>query len=209
MTSNYASERVAAEASVYANHIADYIYLAPAIDDAGEPVFDVLVRGTFPRFVTRPVDALFYGADAGATVRVAAGFDIGSQLSMVRARNQTDSSFLVLIPADRLRADATYTHESTPLADRLIASVSATFVAKQHRFDPAADLAEPPDGYMLLDAEVGMETQVGTQDVKLSFHGANLLNAKYRDYTSLLRYFADQTGTQFMVRLRFSSTTSN
>ncbi len=208
-TSAYATERIAAEASVYANLIDDYIYLAPAINEEGAPIFDVLVRGSFPRFVTRPVDAIFYGADAGATLRIASGLQLGSQLSMVRAKNRTDNSFLVLVPADRLRTEATYTHESSPLADRLSATVSGTFVATQDRFDPAADLAPPPDGYMLVDAEVSMETQLGAQDVKLTLEGSNLLNTRYRDYTSLLRYFADQAGTQFMIRLSFTSAPKN
>ena len=61
--------------------------------------------------------------------------------------------------------------------------------------------AYTPDGYFLLDAEVGGQTPLGKQTLKYAVHGTNLLNARYRDYTSLLRYFADQPGLQIMLRL--------
>ena len=201
LTSSYQSERLAAEASAYANYISDYIYFSPAIDDAGAPIFDVLIRGSFPRFVTRPVDAIFYGADGGAVLRPVPSLELGMQLSLVRARNITDDGFLVLVPSDRLRASARYTHTSSDGLETIFASVSGTLVARQNRFDPAADLASPPDGYFLLDAEVGGQTQLGEQTLKYAVHGTNLLNARYRDYTSLLRYFADQPGLQIMLRL--------
>jgi iron complex outermembrane recepter protein len=59
----------------------------------------------------------------------------------------------------------------------------------------------PPPGYFLLDAELGTETRVGDQIVKLALAGSNLTNARYRDYTSLLRYFADEPGWQASLRL--------
>ena len=200
-TSIYRSERVAAEASAYVNHISDYIYFSPAIDASGEPIFDVLIRGSFPRFITRPVDAIFYGADAGGTLRLTPALEVGSQLSLVRAKNRTDSSFLVLVPSDRLRTTASYTHTSNSGLEKLFASVSGTLVARQSRFDATADLAAPPDGYYVLDAEVGAQTQVRDQTVKLSLQGSNLTDNRYRDYTSLMRYFADQPGLQLMLRL--------
>jgi iron complex outermembrane receptor protein len=36
--------------------------------------------------------------------------------------------------------------------------------------------------------------------VRLALQGQNLTNARYRDYTSLLRYFADEPGLQVWLR---------
>jgi iron complex outermembrane recepter protein len=204
-TTVYQSERLAAEFSAYANLIDDYINFAPAISESGQPIFDVLIRGSFPRFVTQPVDAVFYGADGGVAFRPIPGLELGGQFSIVRARNRSDDSFLVLVPGDRLRGSATYTHTASspgPL-ENAFATIAGTLVARQNRFNEAADLAAPPPGYFLLDAELGAETQVRDHLVKLAVHGTNLLDARYRDYTSLLRYFADQQGTQIMLRLSF------
>jgi iron complex outermembrane receptor protein len=205
-TTTYRGARVSGEASAYANFISDYIYFAPAIDQDGEPIFDVLIRGTFPRFVTRPVDAVFYGADGGISVTPMPALEIGGQVSIVRARDVSNDSFLVFVPADRLRGYATYS--ATPPGLRgAFASIAGAYVARQSRFDLTADLAPPPDGYFLLDAEVGGETRAWDQTLKLAVQGSNLLNQRYRDYTSLLRYFVDQPGWQVLVRLslHFSS----
>ena len=207
VTTTYQSERVTAEASAYANLITDYIYFAPAIDADGNPIFDVLIRGTFPRFVTRAVDAVFYGADGGIAVAPIPSLELGAQLSMVRAKNTRDDSYLVFIPPDRLRGSVTYKRPRLGSLRQGFASISGTYVARQDRFDLAADFAPPPDAYFLLGAELGAETRVGDQTVKFALQGTNLLDARYRDYTSLLRYFVDQPGWQLMLRasLHFSS----
>jgi iron complex outermembrane receptor protein len=62
-TLTYAGERVSGEISGFGSYVADYLYFAPALGGDGQPIFDVTIRGSFPRFSTRNVDAAFYGAD--------------------------------------------------------------------------------------------------------------------------------------------------
>ena len=100
-----------------------------------------------------------------------------------------------------VRASATYTRQELWGLPKASVSLRGAYVARQGRFDLAADLASPPDGYFLLDAEVGAEARVADQTVRVALQGTNLLNSRYRDYTSLLRYFADQPGWQLMLRL--------
>jgi iron complex outermembrane recepter protein len=199
-TTAYQGHRVAAEASLYANLINDYIYFAPAIGADGAPIFDVLVRGTFPRFVTSAVDAVFYGGDGGVTLTPTPALELAAQLSIVRARTRGGAP-LVFVPADRARGSVTYKPPAALGLTHSFASLTGEYVARQRRFDLAADLAAPPAGYFLLGAELGTQTQVGGQTLKLALQGSNLLDGRYRDYTSLLRYFADQPGWQLMLRL--------
>ncbi len=201
VTTTYRGDRVAAEASAFANRIADYIELAPALDADGEPIFDVLIRGTFPRFVTRPVDAAFWGADAGITARVAPGLELAGQVAVVRAKDLDDDGYLAFVPPDRVRGEARYARADVLGLRAASVAVSGSYVARQRRFDVNADLAPPPAGYFLLGAEVGVEDEVGPHTVKASLVGTNLTDARYRDYTSLLRYFADQPGWQLVLRL--------
>jgi iron complex outermembrane receptor protein len=209
VTTSYQGHHVAAEASVYANRIANYIYFAPAIDGMGAPIFDVLIRGTFPRFVTRAVDAVFYGADGGIAVTPVPALELGAQVSLVRARTR-EGAYLVFVPADRVRATLTYKPPAFGPARKSFASVTGEYVARQKRFDLTADLAAPPPAYFVLGGEVGTELRVGAHPVEIAIQGTNLLNTRYRDYTSLLRYFADQAGWQLMLRLslHFSSSAS-
>lgn len=200
LTLSHDSARVSAEASAYVNRIDDYIYFAPAIGPDGMPIFDVLVRGSFPRFITKPIDALFYGADGGITVKPVPALELGAQASLVRAKNIDDDSYLVFVPADRYRGSVTYRPPDRWPIKNSFFTVTGTYVARQRRFDPLADFARPPDPYFLLGAEIGTETCTLGQRVKLALQGANLTNARYREYTSLLRYFADEPGWQLWLR---------
>lgn len=209
LTSSYQGARIAAEASAYANRISDYIYFAPAIDENGQPIFDVLIRGTYPRFITKAVDAVFYGLDGGVQVTPAPWLEVGGQLSMVRARNTTDDSPLVFIPPDRLRGSLTYKAPAFAGFENGFVTLSGTYVRRQHDYDLAADFAAPPKGYFLLGAELGAETKVAGQTIKVALAGQNLTDRRYRDYTSLLRYFADQPGLQLMLRVSLFSSSDH
>jgi iron complex outermembrane recepter protein len=194
------SSHVRGEVSGYVNRINDYIYFAPALDVNGMPIFDVLIRGTFPRFTTQAVDAMFYGADGGITVTPHESIELAAQVSLVRAKDIEHDKYLVFIPADRYRGSITYKPPETRSLRKNFATVTGTYVAKQRRFDINADFAEPPRAYFLLDAELGTETCFGHHDLRLALHGQNLTNARYRDYTSLLRYFADEPGWSVWLR---------
>jgi len=201
VTTSLASEHVTGELSAYANLIDDYMYFAPAVDDNGDPIFDVLIRGVFPRFVTRPVDALFYGADGGIAVAPHPMLELGAQVSIVRATNRTTDTPLVFIPPDRGRGTITFKPPTLAGVRNGFVTLSGTYVTRQKHFDLAADFATPPAPYFLLGAEIGGEVAAFGETLKLALVGTNLTNTRYRDYTSLLRYFADQAGWQVMARV--------
>jgi iron complex outermembrane receptor protein len=201
VTTTYRSPRLTAELSGYANQISDYIYFAPALDENGDPIFDVLIRGTFPRFVTRPVDARYLGFDGGLAWTPHPTLELGAQASLVSARNRTDDSPLVFVPPARFRGAATYTRDGLWGLRSAFVSLSLLHVTRQSRFDLAADFTEPPDAYTLVGGELGLETGVDDQTIEITLQGTNLFDERYRDYTSLLRYFVDQPGRQLMLRL--------
>lgn len=195
----YSSQYLTAEASVYANRIDNYIYFAPAIGEDGQPIFDITIRGAFPRFVTRPVDALFYGTDGGFVAKPHETIEFGAQYSIVRAENR-DGGYLVFVPPDRYRGSVTVRPPDGLGLRNSFVSFDTTYVTRQRRFDLAADFDDPPGAYVVIGAELGTETTLGGQTLKIALHGANLANARYRDYTSLLRYFADEPGWQVWLR---------
>jgi iron complex outermembrane receptor protein len=164
-------------------------------------IYDVLIRGTFPRFTTQSVDALFYGADGGIEVAPIPALELGAQASLVRAKNVKDGSYLVFVPADHYRGSVTYHAPDLGSFKSSFATVSGTYVARQHRYDPTADFVAPPPAYFLLGAELGTKTQLADQTVRFAVQGSNLTNSRYRDYTSLMRYFADEPGWQVWLRM--------
>jgi iron complex outermembrane recepter protein len=188
------------EASAYVNWINNYIYFAPALDEMGMPIFDTLIRGEFPRFTTQAVDALFYGADGGIEVTPHKSLEFAAQAALVRAKDAEHDKYLPFIPSDRYRGSITYRPPETRTWRKSFATVTGTFVTEQRHYDINADFAAPPPAYFLLDAELGTETCFGHHDLRLALQGQNLTNARYRDYTSLLRYFADEPGWAVWLR---------
>jgi iron complex outermembrane recepter protein len=81
------------------------------------------------------------------------------------------------------------------------ATVAGTYTAQQTRYDLATDFSPPPPGYFVVDADVGTETAIAGNTLKISLNGSNVLGSRYRDYTSLLRYFVDQPTWQVALRL--------
>jgi iron complex outermembrane receptor protein len=201
LTLAFNTTAIKAEASAYANLIDNYIYFGPAIGPDGMPIFDVLIRGTFPRFTTHAVDALFYGADGGIEVAPNRSFEFGAQASFVRAKNVDDGSYLVFVPADHYRTSITYHPPDLGSLRNSFVTVTGMYVAQQHRYDMKADFIAPPAAYFLLGAELGTETSLAHQSVRFALQGSNLTNSRYRDYTSLNRYFADEPGWQVWLRM--------
>lgn len=200
-TTLLAQENVNAEVSLFFNRIEDYINFLPAVGPDGKPLFDVIIRGTFPRFITRPIDAVFLGADGGIDWSPNKSLTLSGQFSWVRASSAADGQPLAFVPAGRLRGVVTYHAPAMgPLHDSYI-TVNGVAVDRQRRTNVATDFAPPPPGYVLVGAEVGTQLRIAEHDVHVAFSGNNLLNTRYRDYTSLLRYFADEPGMQLALRI--------
>ena len=191
---------VVGEVSGYANVITNYIYFGPELAPDGTPAFDVVSRGAFPRFSYRPVDAVFYGVDGGLTLGPLAPVEVALAASIVRADDLTNGGFLAFVPPDRGKATVTYKAPDVGNLRKTFVSLSGEYVAMQTRVDPAADLAPPPGDFFLLGFAVGTQLRFGDEVLKLAFEGSNVLDTRYRDYTSLLRYYADEPGRDFLLR---------
>ena len=198
----YASGWVSAEVTAYAHFIDDFIYYAPRLGPDGTPETELTVSGAFPAFEYRAVDALYRGANLTLTLRPWRFVELRTQASLVRARNRSDDAFLVLIPPDRIENRVTFrTPDAGPLS-RVSLWAESTVTLEQRRVDPNADFTDPPDTYHLLGAGVTGLIDVLGQPVGISLEVQNLLDARYRDYLSRLRYFADEPGRSTTLRIR-------
>jgi iron complex outermembrane receptor protein len=195
---------IESEISVYSNYIHDYVYFAPELDDTGNPAVDVTIQGAFPRFSYRPIEAVFYGADGGLTFGPALPVHLSLQGALVRARNADTGGFLVMAPADRVGASLEATHEQLGPLQKPFAEVEAEYVFEQTHIDPNADIAPPPPAYFLLNASAGLSFLVKSRELSFSIEATNLLNQRYRDYSSLLRYYANEPGRDVRLRVNFT-----
>ena len=188
---------IEAEVSSYGQYVDDYIYFAPDLNDNGEPRFDVTIRGTYPAYAYQAINAVFYGVDGSLRLGPQAPVGLDARGAMVRAQDAASQAHLIGTPADRLHLALVGRRTRLGPFDNVELRVTTDLVATQSRVELSADFAPPPPGYTLLGAS--LEAQVGR--ARLGISARNLLNTPYREYTSLLRYYADQPGRDVRVRV--------
>lgn len=192
---------VHAQLSGFANRVQDYIYFAPEMTASGEPAFNVTIAGAWPEYGVRPIDANFVGADGFVELGPEALFGLRAQGAMVRATEVSSGEHLVGIPPDQASAIA-FSRPPTPDAiDAWALGIEVQRIATQSRVLDSADILEAPEGATLLNAELTVDASMGDLSYRFAVQGSNLLNTAYREYTSLLRYYADQPGRDIRVRL--------
>jgi iron complex outermembrane receptor protein len=190
-------------ATLYAQHISGFIYLAPALDAQGEPEVALTVQGGFPSFEWLQTDALFYGADLDLALCPWPWLEARTRASTVRASDLTRDQPLVFIPPDSLEQGLSLRAARWGFLEDLSLGARWVYTARQDRVDPAADFAPPPPGYALLHAELGAAWSYSDQG-KLGFalEGRNVLGQRYRNYLSRLRYFSDEQGANYFLRVK-------
>jgi iron complex outermembrane recepter protein len=179
------------DASVFFQHISDFIYLRPA----GEP--QLTIRGAFPVFEYVQQDARLLGAEGAVQFAISKDLQWRSEFAMVRARNLSLEEDLIWMPSDRMRHAVLFNNKKRTID----ADISAEYVWRQSRVPEGIDYAPPPDGYLLFHAGVGMEVIGETLYAHVTIR--NVFNTSYREYLNRLRYYADDTGRSIALRLRF------
>lgn len=203
-TLQYDGDWLLVEASGHAAHIDDYIYFAPQPLEGQCAPLSCTSRGPLPVFAFRPTDAFFGGGELRFDLRAPRlPLGLAGSASWVRAVDLRAAAPLALVPADRYWLAGRYYFPDTRVSGRGYLELNATAVARQRRYQPELDFSAPPPAYVLLGAGAGVEFSADQRIFRLSLVGTNLLNVRYRDYTSLLRYFADEAG--WGLQLRFSA----
>jgi iron complex outermembrane receptor protein len=171
-----------------------FIYLVPT----GTPA--LTIRGAYPTFSYRGVDALLTGIDASLGARFGGRWSGVLGVEMVRGQEWSNSSPLIFMPADR--ADLELRYALDLFKEGRYISVTATGVNEQFRV-PGIDYAPPPPAYFLLASELGWTFSLGSSvRVITALRVSNILNTSYRSYTNRLRYFADEMGRNFSLVIR-------
>lgn len=190
------------EAAAFGNYIDDYIYFVPEQQEGQCAPLTCTTRGPLPVFVFETLDALFGGGELRFELRAPRlPFGLSGMASWVRARDLSGDAPLTLLPADRYTLNGRYFLPDTKVSARGYLELGGTVVDRQRHYLPGLDFAPPPPAYVLLGAGAGVEFPTQGELVRLSLVGTNLLNMRYRDYNSLLRYFANEPGWGLQLRV--------
>ncbi len=196
-TVTYTSGRLSFEGSVYLSRISNYIYLEPLAEPR------LTVRGAFPVFRYTQTDARLAGADASLAYQLDGRLTFRSKASLVRARDLRRNDYLIYMPSDRFENSLTYQWEKLGNLTNTFLTVGANNVRRQNRVPEGIDYATAPDSYMLVNAEGGFTVPLAGHPFTLGLGVSNALDTTYRDYLNRLRYYADDSGRNVTLRLKY------
>ena len=188
------SERFRFELGIYRNAINNFIYLKPLLN----PV--LTISGAYPSFAQTQVNALFSGIDADYRFTLFKGLKIGGKMSLIKGFNQTIKDYLVFTPANRAEIYTQLEGNSNERGVKPYLKISFMGVAKQNYVPVNSDYTAPPNAYSLFNFDAGLS--IGKKHpVDLGFSIYNILNTSYRDYLNRFRYFSDEQGRSFAIRI--------
>ncbi len=189
-------ERLIAEATVYHNSIKGFIYQEPQLPAT------LTIRGAFPTFVYKQINARFMGADFAFSWKFTDHLAWNGKASFVRAQNLTTNAPLIMIPADRFESGLTYSFTGGKHFHAPSIQVSGVATRSQNRFPTGVDYLDPPKAWAIVNAEVNGELVFGDFQMNLGIGGYNLGNARYRSYMNRFRYYANEVGRNYSIRIR-------
>lgn len=195
INTRFAPKNLQIELGLYHNYINNFIYLRPMVNK-GQAVYFTTVRGAFPGFSYEQINAIFQGIDAQVNYQLTPQLSLQQKTSIVHAFNTSQKySYLVNIPANRFEYNITYRW----MEDKQYINVGLVQVSQQNRVEPGSDYAEPPKGYVLLQANWGINLKKFDFGIRIS----NALNTAYRDYLNRFRYYTDDQGRNISLRVLY------
>jgi iron complex outermembrane receptor protein len=197
---DYNGKHFRAELGAYYNSIRNFIYLKPQT----EPI--LTVRGAFPYFKYVQTQAYFTGIDLDTEWEIITKKLMHTQkLAYLRAYDQLENNYLVLIPANRVENGLRWELGKLFHLENTYLSLNHLWVDKQRRVPPNSDFMEPPSAYHLWSVIAGGNFDLPkNQGFQWSISAQNLFNTSYRDYLNRFRYYAVEQGRNISLRLKWS-----
>ena len=190
-------KRVSGHLDFYFKQMDGYIYLKPVFPAT------LSIRGAFPSFKYEQRDAYFTGMDAWLHYEITSHLKSTHKINIVRAYNTSDRKYLPFIPSDRFENGLKYEFSDTKYFKESSVDLHVLYVAKQTRLEENSDYKDAPDAYVLLNADAGTSAHIGKQHYEIGVSVNNILNNKYREYMNAFRYFTDEPGRSFVLRLKY------
>jgi iron complex outermembrane receptor protein len=194
----------------YFQYIQNYIFSSPSQIRA-------TIRGVFPVLRYRQTNAMLTGIDFSLQYQYNENLKTKLGGSFLYAKDMKENAPLILMPANRLKNEWTYTFKIR--SQKIDFSLAGLYVFKQY-FAPQVftanqalqalfvgdistptttfDFAPTPAGYFLVQTELNTKFK----NISFGLHCENLFNQAYREYLNRFRYFADDLGRNISLRMK-------
>lgn len=177
------------------------------------------IRGSFPLYEFQQIRAGLVGLDLDAGYRFDDHFSYKGSLSYQQGTNFSMHRPMIAMPATQTKHSLTYKLEDW---HQFHATINGKYVFKRrvypnynfeqsiinedgNREKALVDISTPPDAYFLMGLRAGaVFYPFDTGSVHINLLVDNLLDTSYRNYQNRLRYYADETGRNVSLQLKFN-----
>ncbi len=155
------------------------------------------VRGAFPGYEYKQLPTQYAGAEIQYSQKWAnRGLQIALRAGGIYARIKQgeDVRYPNFLPCPKgsIQINKRWSH-----ATLLLETVG---VGKQPFYTSGSDFLPPPQGYVLVNAQLQLNTKGHDQHAHWVIYGENLGNKAYRDYMDRFRYFTNQSGMNVGIK---------
>jgi iron complex outermembrane recepter protein len=174
------------------------------------------IRGAFPVWEYNQTNAQIFGIDIDVNKKITDKFNYTGNISFLQGDNTSDDIPLIHMPATNFGNTISYTNQNL---NQLSISLSQRTVFQQNRFpdynfftfNPVlqqnvfVDISSTPSAYSLFSFNSSATFKVFKKgDLKLEFNIDNLFNVSYREHLNRFRYFADELGRNFNIKIKIN-----
>jgi len=194
---DYVNKSFLLQVEGYYNYINNFIYLKPTFPAT------LTIRGAFPTFKYTQVDAALTGVDLKMSYQFVNHLTWTGKTSFLNAYNLTTNEWLVRMPANRFENILEYKLSKLKKLKDVYLETGIQNVLKQNHVPANSDYSPPPNAYNLLSAGLGFGISVAKkQQLIVDFKIKNVLNTVYRDYLDRFRYYTDEMGRNYTLKLK-------
>jgi iron complex outermembrane receptor protein len=191
------------ETAPYVNYIGNYIYLQPSLQTR------LTIRGAYPVFNYRQTDAFMAGIDMDLRYNIIRYIRFVHRASVIYGRDVRANEHLIYMPPVEFSSEVTFQTGKLQRIENLFLSLIHHQVLRQRWFPENADFIPPPKGYQLWHIYAGITVPFKAQNLSVIFQADNVFNVAYRNYLDRFRYYADNMGRNFSIKIRYLFSLNN
>lgn len=206
---NYSKNKLQFNIEGFYNHINNFIYLKPF-------GVEYTIRGAFPVWEYQTTNAALYGLDISLDYQINNHFSFINKSTITKGKDLAEDKDLIDIPPIQSSNQIKYFNSDL---NNLSISLKSEWVLEQTDYpnfnfetlnpttnqNELVDISTPPSAYHLLHFDSNVDFKITENStLNLAFGVSNLLDTKYRSYLNRLRYFADDVGRNFTLKIQYN-----